>query len=208
MDERDGSQHGATWVWERLLDGELAIEERFDEGQLRHLVTRPVIVARVQLRRLSPREREVLDRVIDGDPLKVIGCELGISEGTATSYLASIRAKTGFVCRQELVFWASRVLGGAALLTSADGVYTLSAPAGGPVIAGLSAAEHEVVSLAAAGLSNSKIAQRRNVSARTVANQIASAFRKLGVGSRFELGRRMFATRERLVEGPTLAYGP
>ena len=48
----------------------------------------------------------------------------------------------------------------------------------------LSAAEREVASDAAAGLSNAAIAKKRGRSARTIANQLASIYRKLGVASR------------------------
>ncbi len=48
----------------------------------------------------------------------------------------------------------------------------------------LTAAECEVAHLIAAGLSNAEIARRRGVSPRTVANQAARIFRKLGVASR------------------------
>ena len=41
-----------------------------------------------------------------------------------------------------------------------------------------------------AGLANAAIARRRGTSARTVANQVASIFRKLGVQSRAELAAR------------------
>jgi DNA-binding NarL/FixJ family response regulator len=51
----------------------------------------------------------------------------------------------------------------------------------------LSPAECEVALDAAAGLSNKAIARRRKRSARTVANQLASVYRKLGVSSRAEL---------------------
>lgn len=51
----------------------------------------------------------------------------------------------------------------------------------------LSRAERAVVMLALDGLSNQEIARARGTSLRTVANQIASIFRKLGVGSRPEL---------------------
>jgi len=51
----------------------------------------------------------------------------------------------------------------------------------------LSAAEREVASDAAAGLSNAAIAKKRGRSTRTIANQLASIYRKLGVASRAEL---------------------
>ncbi len=54
-------------------------------------------------------------------------------------------------------------------------------------VPGVTGAERVVLGLAAAGLSNARIAACRGVSPRTVANQIASVFRKLGVHSRLEL---------------------
>lgn len=51
----------------------------------------------------------------------------------------------------------------------------------------LTEAETAVVLRAMAGRKNHEIADERNVSARTIANQLASAYRKLGVRSRFEL---------------------
>jgi DNA-binding CsgD family transcriptional regulator len=60
--------------------------------------------------------------------------------------------------------------------------------------AALTPAEATVAALAAAGLSNDDIARERSSSPRTVANQLANVFRKLGVASRLELyahaGRR------------------
>jgi DNA-binding CsgD family transcriptional regulator len=54
----------------------------------------------------------------------------------------------------------------------------------------LSPAEADVMHLAQQGLSNAEIAKARNTSARTVANQLASVFRKLGIRSRLELYAR------------------
>jgi DNA-binding CsgD family transcriptional regulator len=51
----------------------------------------------------------------------------------------------------------------------------------------LSLAERQIAGMVADGMSNSEIAAARGKSVRTIANQIASAFRKLNVGSRREL---------------------
>ena len=50
--------------------------------------------------------------------------------------------------------------------------------------AALTPAELEVARYASAGMSNLAIARARRTSTRTVANQIASVLRKLGIGSR------------------------
>lgn len=47
--------------------------------------------------------------------------------------------------------------------------------------------EYEVVKLLVEGLSYEEIAQERNTSTRTVANQVASSFRELGVSGRVDL---------------------
>ncbi len=51
----------------------------------------------------------------------------------------------------------------------------------------LTEAEREVARFVVAGLSNEGIARRRNVSLRTIANQVSSIYRKLAVRSRREL---------------------
>jgi DNA-binding NarL/FixJ family response regulator len=55
----------------------------------------------------------------------------------------------------------------------------------------LTESEREIVRAAGAGLSNAEIARQRRRSERTVANQLASAFRKLGVASRHALAARL-----------------
>ena len=55
-----------------------------------------------------------------------------------------------------------------------------------PQLAGLSKAEAEVVRSALAGLTNEEIAVTRGRSIFTIQNQLAAAWRKLGVSSRHE----------------------
>jgi DNA-binding CsgD family transcriptional regulator len=55
----------------------------------------------------------------------------------------------------------------------------------------LSRSEQEVVRLAARGLSNNAIAAQRSCSIHTIANQLSSAYRKLGVSGRRELRARL-----------------
>ncbi len=64
----------------------------------------------------------------------------------------------------------------------------LSLPSVPPLpVESLTAAESEVVSDVLRGLTNAEIARRRRRSPRTIANQLASIYRKLGVSSRFDL---------------------
>jgi DNA-binding CsgD family transcriptional regulator len=77
----------------------------------------------------------------------------------------------------------------ASVLAGASGdVVVLSYPASALLLPpGLTDAEREVVAAVVEGKSNAAIAAERGRSARTVANQVNSVFRKLGVGSRAEL---------------------
>jgi DNA-binding CsgD family transcriptional regulator len=74
-----------------------------------------------------------------------------------------------------------------------EDLIVVSVPCGVPASVDLTDAERDVVALALRGDSNAEIAQARGTSARTVANQLASAYRKLGVTGRNQLaalGRR------------------
>jgi DNA-binding CsgD family transcriptional regulator len=68
----------------------------------------------------------------------------------------------------------------------------LSFPINNPKLpASITPAEREIIRWLLKGMSNAEIARRRGTSARTVANQIASIFRKFGVSSRSELVSRL-----------------
>lgn len=63
-----------------------------------------------------------------------------------------------------------------------------------PASSKLTAAEREVVRRVLDGRRTSEIAAARRTSPRTVANQLQSVFRKLGIASRAELARRFAGT--------------
>lgn len=59
----------------------------------------------------------------------------------------------------------------------------------------LTSAERDVALAMLGGRSNRAIARARGTAERTVANQVAAIYRKLGVRSRTELGRRLAGAR-------------
>jgi DNA-binding CsgD family transcriptional regulator len=142
-------------------------------------------------RRLTERERDVLRRVCDGDVMKAVAHDLGITRATAAGYFVTARRKMGARTRAELVFWGARLARQAwdedLAVEEQAGVLMIRARAQPSSVASLSAAERRVAELVARGMSNTEIARARNVSARTVANQLARMFRKSSVFSRFEL---------------------
>jgi DNA-binding NarL/FixJ family response regulator len=60
-------------------------------------------------------------------------------------------------------------------------------PSSADKLAALTSSERAVAELAARGVSNRRIAELRETSLRTVANQLTSAYKKLGLTSRREL---------------------
>lgn len=78
------------------------------------------------------------------------------------------------------------------LLLSGDDLVVISLPSdAGSGLQALTRAERDVVCDVLAGHSTAAIAHTRGRSPRTVANQLASVYRKLGVGSRAELAARL-----------------
>jgi DNA-binding NarL/FixJ family response regulator len=76
------------------------------------------------------------------------------------------------------------------LLDGVEHVLVIAPETAGLEGAGLTAAERAVAEDVLRGLSNRRIAARRGVSQRTVANQLAAVYRKLAVRSRLELVRK------------------
>jgi DNA-binding NarL/FixJ family response regulator len=120
---------------------------------------------------LTSRERRIQRAAELGYSNKAIAHALGLSLSTVATLLARARRKLG---------------GGVRLLRM------LTAPAvERDPIAALTPAERAVAELAVRGLSNAAIARKRRSSPRTVANQLATIYKKLGLGGRRELRARM-----------------
>lgn len=129
---------------------------------------------------LTAVERRVLGRALEGCANKVIALDLRLAGSTIAGYLATAARKLGAGSRIELMATCGRDSTRSETLDAAS-------------LARLTPAEHDVVQGLLSGRSNAEIAARRQRSPRTVANQIASIYRKLGVGSRFDLAARAFA---------------
>ena len=59
-------------------------------------------------RALSPREKQIAERIIQAKPNKIIAWELHLAEGTIKGYLNRAFRKLGLKSRTELAVWALR----------------------------------------------------------------------------------------------------
>jgi DNA-binding NarL/FixJ family response regulator len=180
-----------------LLEAFLAGELEVVEASRQAAVYRVVVRRRPPdpRRRPSPQERRVIERLVRGKSQKEIAFELGIALTTVGSHLRVATEKLG-LSNWECAVAVAAVLRRGALETEGDG-----APDGGATtiqvhlaeraLGALSPAEREVALLALDGRSNAEIGSLRRSSARTVANQMATTFDKLGVRGRLALVRRL-----------------
>lgn len=171
--------------WTALVDGRWSLIDLFEENGRRYVVAHPNLPEVRDPRYLEPLERVVFSGLSRGLSNKAMGYELGLTEGTIAGYVRSLRLKMGGVVREARLTRAPLVdelnLSGFELM-----VLVCESP-GREFFAELPPAERAVLLDLLAGYSNATIAERRGVSVRTIANQVASGYRRLGVASRRDL---------------------
>lgn len=166
---RERSKDDALQVWTALVEGRWSVVERADtDGKRMYFAYENAPQARAY-RALTPSEATVLDQSIQGLPGKYVAYSTGLPSSRISEQLLSAANKLGFRTRNELVRVASSL--------RATGNYDLLA-------GDLTPAEDAVLRLVKKGLSNREIADLRQTSSRTIANQVSSLLRKVGVGGR------------------------
>jgi DNA-binding NarL/FixJ family response regulator len=201
--DADAQAELARAIWRGVVEGSWTLVERVDrDGRCLLLVRRGS----------SPRKRgglTALERRIVG--FAALGCsnkhaasELEVAESTITKHVQSALRTLGLKSRAELIRMLDTEIGagpeaeirffprgleGSSFRLGGDDFAWLSLrlPKQPKLPSGLTPAEEEVVIWLLEGKSNSEIARARGVTASTVANQIQTVFRKLGVGSRWAL---------------------
>jgi|SRR6478609_2783270 len=182
-------------VWERLSAGRWRAVDQFTTDGRHYLV------AKVQRPPEGRLDVDLLLRTLLGERQKVVALDTELSPSTITTRLGSILARMGFLPKPArvpiLLVATAAVAMGRAMLPEAR-MTRLSSPGGDLVIlsttrldahlrCALTPAEAFVAGLLVDGLSHREIAARRGSTTRTVANQVASIFRKLDVSGRREL---------------------
>jgi DNA-binding NarL/FixJ family response regulator len=183
-----------TALLEGLVAGAWSVAAEFDGNGCLYLVVRGNKPETRVARALTPLERQMLERVALGQSNKFVSYELGISQSCVSAYISSARRKLGVRSRTELV-QLMQFGSVAAIEPRAEGfcveagesvvLRVVREPSATP--ASLTSSERFIFRAILDGLSNAEIALRRGRSLRTVANQVASLFRKLAISSRAEL---------------------
>lgn len=168
-------------LWRGLYAGRWSLVEHVDTDGRRLVLARRNDPDRRARFALTRRQRQVLFYASVGWSYKQIAYALGLaSEGSVSIHLSKSLRKIGLSTRADLIRvtsqWAAAVAGA-------------SAPS--PSERELTPAEREVAEHVFAGCSNREIAEQRGVSERTIANQLASIYRKLELLDRHELVRWM-----------------
>ncbi len=185
----------ALAAWEGLVQGRWSLVDHFDSDGHRFGLAIKNDPRFPDPRGLTLRERQVAEFIGQGHSGKEISYMLGISRSAVTNCTSRALCKLGLSSLTELVAFfapsgpratlAESVLHGETLLI---GTYPLMHT---DRVAKLTHAERAVLAALLAGSTNRDIAQRRNCSEHTIANQVQSIFRKVGVRSRSELPVRL-----------------
>ena len=188
-------------VWQRFLDGAWTVVDAFSSKERCYLLVdaRGQALPSPQTAR-NARDLAVLQRALGGEMQKVVALELARSGASISHAAASALRLLGLELSARrapmlLILCACAHARGSATAVARispldgdpDGRFLISAERPDRALSDvLSPAERDVVAGIVEGQTNTAIAGQVK-SVRTVANQVASAFRKLGVGSRAEL---------------------
>lgn len=156
--------------------------------------------------RLTRREQQLLSAAASGVANKFVALEHSLSSSTVSESVHTAMDKLGFATRAEFLkvmaslrsdepSSAARLLGDATARWLVLPIEALN------LDPRLTQAERQVVAAVLSGRTNAAIAKARRTSSRTVANQLACIYRKLGVASRWELAARSANLRRCVATG-------
>ena len=175
-------------AWEALVAGRYSMVDRLESDGRRYIVAYANEPDVSDPRGLTPHERALAGWVARGHPLKLVAYELGVELGTVTSALSRILSKLGLRSRTELVAALQPPTEHFSEGVDGELVVFASAPEGEVSWpSSLTQAERAVAAATLAGRTAGEIGRERKTTERTVTNQLASIYRKLGVTSRNEL---------------------
>jgi DNA-binding NarL/FixJ family response regulator len=202
-------------VWRRLVDGtEVVLEAYFTESDCAL-----VLAPRDGSGAPQGRQLAVLAAVLRGTAQKRVAIELNLAPSTVAFDARLALERLGVCSRPSrvhplLMLAASAAAIGAAhvpaveaaVLHEGQPLRVIVVPRPDLALRGrLPKAEQDVVQHLVEGRCYAEISQERGTSLRTIANQVAGAFRRLGVSGRNELLQRLFVLSGWLPELPRAA---
>jgi DNA-binding CsgD family transcriptional regulator len=187
-------------VWDELLAGTCKVESwSHAENTWSMVVARQPGPTPLRSAGLRPRDVEILEQALLCGVRKMVAVEAGLSCSSIAVILQGCFQFMGLDCLPSRIPGVVVAAAHARHHQSsksqsrsrADRQYlkqTITVPRPDLALAAwLAPAEHAVINLLIEGLSYAEIAQARHTSIRTVANQVASGFRRLNVSGRAEL---------------------
>ncbi|MDB4987035.1 MAG: hypothetical protein JWN04_2213 [Myxococcaceae bacterium] len=181
--------------WHELARGQYVMLDHVDTDQRRY-----VVCFRVDTKRcgspfaLSPMEQHVVEQILLGARNKAIASQLGVSSPHISGIAQRALRKLGAGSFADLtrVLHAKKPLVFGELSIGAEALVALGyRESTAELLQQLTSAERHVARALIEGLSHREIALARGVSARTVASQVASIYRKLSVSGRRELAAKV-----------------
>ncbi len=181
---------GTRSIAEALLAGRMRLVSRQDDG-----TGGSVLGFEAMAVRLGRRELLVLSAAESGAANKLVAIEQSLACSTVCESLQLAISKLGFANRAEFLkvmacLRNGREGSGLRVLGEAPQCWVVLPVEARGLDPRLTSAERQVVAGVLNGRTNAAIASARRTSRRTVANQLASIYRKLGVSSRWELAAR------------------
>jgi DNA-binding NarL/FixJ family response regulator len=200
-DHSGGDELSLASLWRELANGSCQIVDAFFTKHRCYLVTRPT-----ELGPLSPRGLGILQAVLGGCAQKNLSFDLDLSPSAVTVSASQTLAGMGLTEKplrtHALLILAARAaaeqdeaLSGRSSFLVHGNRHFRAVSVARPescLLKRLPAAELDVVRCLVEGRSHADTARIRGTSPRTIANQIASVFRRLGVSCRIELVNRLF----------------
>jgi DNA-binding CsgD family transcriptional regulator len=187
-------------IWDELIAGTCKVESwSHGENTWEMVLTRRPTPARLQTGGLRPRDVEILEQALLCGVRKHVAVEAGLSCSSIAVILQGCFQFMGLDCLPSRIpgllvaaaharHHQGRRASSLRSRAPAPALQTISIPRPDLALAPwLAPAEHAVIGLLIEGHGYAEIAQARHTSIRTVANQVASAFRRLGVSGRAEL---------------------
>jgi DNA-binding NarL/FixJ family response regulator len=177
---------GSRSLWQAIVAGQWSLLDTFTAAGTRYIVAFKNPAEGAALRALARRECSVLELALGGHSGKWISLELELCESTVARVLRTALRRVGVTDIAGLVGVRN------AVFEPIDGVVSgvelavaRLTPGGGPPC--LSDAERAIVMGLVGGKRAAAIARERGTAPRTVSNQLANVYRKLGVCSRREV---------------------